>query len=738
MTNMHVNSTGTSSDIIEMAHDAENFNSRLQLQPTLEPYEGMEFVSFEEAKTYYTRYAKNKGFSFRMGRITKSRTNGLIIGQEIVCSKEGFRAKSYAKGENNKPATQDETRVGCKAMIYLKKNEDRWNISKFIREHNHELFSPRSSQFLRVHRKKTKVQKKLIDVLDDSGLRPSKITSVLSTESGGIDNIGFSQQDVVDYLSQKRQKQIEKGDAQLMLSYFKNCQLRNPGFFYAFQMDVDGHLANCFWVDSRSKMSYKYFGDVVTFDPTYLTNRYKMPFVPFTGVNHHQQSILFGCALLWDETEESFVWLLSTWLEAMSGVCPKTIITDQDAAITNAVARVFPNANHHYCMWHIEKKVPEYLNNVCHEYNDFKNQFHKCIHQSVTVEDFESDWEAMIDKYGLQDNQWLQKIYYIRSKWIPVYVRNNFCAGMSTTQRSESMNKFFKDFLNSSTPLNKFVTQYDKALDARYNKEREKTFKTINSKPFLRTLYPMEEEASKIFTRKLFRIFQDELVGSQKFIAEKVEFSSDLSTYKVHEIYKEKPNYYVTFHIISNEANCSCHMFEFLGILCRHALNVLLKKNIFSLPSKYMLRRWTIDAKKEQVIEPTINQFQDGSYESSSTLLFNSIMIHSLGVSERGSRSQKHHDVTIQGFQKIIEELDLLDLKDSNEDLGNSTSEVIPKAFCNEILVRDPPVAATKGRPRTLRMKGSLELRNKSASVCSYCKNKGHNKRKCPNLNQTR
>jgi hypothetical protein len=54
-------------------------------------------------------------------------------------------------------------------------------------------------------------------------------------------------------------------------------------------------------------MAYKYFGDIVTFDPTYLTNKYKIPFVPFTRVNHHQQSILFGCALLWDEAEESFV-----------------------------------------------------------------------------------------------------------------------------------------------------------------------------------------------------------------------------------------------------------------------------------------------------------------------------------------------------------------------------------------------------------------------------------------------
>ena len=140
----------------------------------------------------------------------------------------------------------------------------------------------------------------------------------------------------------------------------------------------------------------------------------------------------------------------------------------------------------------------------------------------------------MINKYGLQDNQWLKEIYSIQEKWIPTYVCSNFCAGMSTTQRSESMNKFFKDFVKSSTPLSKFVAQYKKALDARYNKEREKSFKTMNSTPILRILYPIEEIASKSYTRKLFRIFQNELVGSQKFTTKKVKFSTDIYTYKVH------------------------------------------------------------------------------------------------------------------------------------------------------------------------------------------------------------
>jgi len=61
-------------------------------------------------------------------------------------------------------------------------------------------------------------------------------------------------------------------------------------------MDVDdeSRLRNVFWAGVRCGAAYEYFGEFITFDTTYLTNKYDKHFAPFVGVNHHGQSMLLG------------------------------------------------------------------------------------------------------------------------------------------------------------------------------------------------------------------------------------------------------------------------------------------------------------------------------------------------------------------------------------------------------------------------------------------------------------
>ena len=49
----------------------------------------------------------------------------------------------------------------------------------------------------------------------------------------------------------------------------------------------------------------------------YKTNRYNLPLVPFVGVNHHDSIVLFACGIISHETIESYVWILSTFSDAM-------------------------------------------------------------------------------------------------------------------------------------------------------------------------------------------------------------------------------------------------------------------------------------------------------------------------------------------------------------------------------------------------------------------------------------
>jgi hypothetical protein len=74
-------------------------------------------------------------------------------------------------------------------------------------------------------------------------------------------------------------------------------QEENPRFFYAIDLDDEDRIKNVFWVDAKGREDYQVFGDVISFDTTYITNKYKMPFAPFIGVNNHFQSRLLGLCI---------------------------------------------------------------------------------------------------------------------------------------------------------------------------------------------------------------------------------------------------------------------------------------------------------------------------------------------------------------------------------------------------------------------------------------------------------
>ncbi|XP_023753929.1 protein FAR1-RELATED SEQUENCE 5-like [Lactuca sativa] len=313
----------------------------------------------------------------------------------------------------------------------------------------------------------------------------------------------------VDVLSEQR-KHNRGREFYGLIKHLQDKALMDNDQYYVVDLCSDGHPKNIFWADGRSRDDFTKFGDVV-FDVTYMINKFKMLFAPFTVVNHHGQSILFGGALLENEKEETFVWLFEHFLKCMFSKYPNSIITYQDKAMGNAIKKVFPNVQHRFCAWHIKKHELEHLRPYVSRYSDFQESYKEWV-MSDTIEEFETRWEVIRDKYKLENNCWITDMYNQRIHWAKAFLKDIFLAGMTISGRSESINSFFDDFVNLSTMLNDFLIQYDKAVSSRRAAKEDEDFKTMNSRPILSSIHPIEAKAGECYTRKVFEIFKKEWI----------------------------------------------------------------------------------------------------------------------------------------------------------------------------------------------------------------------------------
>lgn len=138
---------------------------------------------------------------------------------------------------------------------------------------------------------------------------------------------------------------------------------------------------------------------------------------------------------------------------------PKTMITDQDPWITQAIATEFPTTKHSFCIWHITSKFSGWFTAVLQsQYQGWCTDFYKLYHLD-TPEEFEVQWSHLIAKYNMHTNKHVIGLDGIKHFWVPAYLLDHFFGGMTTTERSESINAFIKRFIGSHSNLSQFVKQ---------------------------------------------------------------------------------------------------------------------------------------------------------------------------------------------------------------------------------------------------------------------------------------
>jgi hypothetical protein len=546
-------------------------------EQSLKPVIGMSFDSLDELEGFYKTYAHECGFSVRIG--AQGKKNDVVEHKRFVCSREGF-TRRCAEAKNQKK--HFETRCGCNARVYVRLGQDkRYYIASFVEEHNHGLVSPDKIPFLRSNRTICQRAKTTLFTCHKASIGTSQAYRLLQV-SDGFDNIGCMKRDLQNYYRGLREK-IKNADAQLFVAQMERKKEANSAFFYDFAVDEHGKLVYIFWADATCRKNYTHFGDLVSVDATYSTNQYNMKFAPFTGVNHHMQSVFFGAAFLANEKIESYEWLFRTFLVAMGGKAPRLIITDEDASIKSAIRTTLPDTIHRLCMWHIMEKVSEKVGHPTSHDKEFWDALNTCVWGSETPEEFEMRWNALMDAYGLESNEWLANRYKIRESWIPAFFMDTPLAGvLRTTSRSESANSFFNRFIHRKLCFVEFWLRFDTTLECQRHEELKADHISIHSTPVLRTPWVVEKQASILYTHKVFKIFQEEVIAARDHCSVLGTTQQDAVKFVVVSdgSMRDRVVQWCTSNIFGR---CSCKLFEKIGIPCCHIILAMRGEKLYIL-----------------------------------------------------------------------------------------------------------------------------------------------------------
>ncbi|KAF5806235.1 putative MULE transposase domain, FHY3/FAR1 family [Helianthus annuus] len=176
---------------------------------------------------------------------------------------------------------------------------------------------------------------------------------------GGFENVGATVDDCKNF-RKRINSYIGEYDADMVINRMTDKKQYLADYSFEYSVDDGKRLTGLFWADGLCNLNYMEFGDVISFDATFKTNRYKMVFVPFTGIDNHCRNVTLSAGLLASESIESYKWLLNSFLKSF-GRQPNVVVTDQDPAMKQAIEEVFPISRHRLCMWHIMKKVADKL-----------------------------------------------------------------------------------------------------------------------------------------------------------------------------------------------------------------------------------------------------------------------------------------------------------------------------------------------------------------------------------------
>ncbi|XP_024965781.1 protein FAR1-RELATED SEQUENCE 5-like [Cynara cardunculus var. scolymus] len=673
----------------------------------------------------YRAYADNAGFDVRL-HAKKTNKNGDIQTRWFVCNREGTTNKKFFDsmdiqfGERRYRNTNLK-RCGCNTCIkiHLKKDKSGYEIYEFVEAHNHALFNTNDRRFSRKNRQMKYTDFK--NVLNSSSYKVGAIRAhrIQTTLNGRFEHNRYSE---IDFKNFKRDAVacVGKKDAKMLINKLSNRRDIVPGYFFEYKCN-DQELGAIFLADDVARVNYKEFGDVISFDGTFHTNKHAMIFVPFLAVDNHKASVIVGSALISGETIENFTWVLRAFLKCHEKQ-PVFVITDQSSAMKQAVPLVSVALNQDPLFNKVINKLVWNIN--------------------IGPSEFETKWQEMTEQYNLGGDLWFTEMYEIRASWIPAYYKDTPMSGlMKMTSRFESSNSCINIYESYWFDLVQFLNNYDVAIEKQRYKQA--VHETITRTTYLKLFIPLhlESQASRVYSRNVFFDIQKEIKKAVWFCRIKtVECRGDLKMFIIS--HKNKKSFVNTTYLVSrnyptNTVECECNLFTRNGYLCRHAFKVLINDEVESIPNQYVLCRWKQNLVPVQIQSARVRYGEVDAEKGKSIIDVYSKVDDIISIARNDKSILTRLEQTLDNFMVDIEKE--VPYEDLSQQKLDAIRDHLGVSIPDDVDILPPSGIRNKGcgtGKRLVSMSEKIQsVSKKTRRKCATCGQRtGHDSRNCPEL----
>ncbi|XP_051222102.1 protein FAR1-RELATED SEQUENCE 5-like [Lolium perenne] len=523
--------TGQTLSSDDSAGDDEEVQSTPCSQTEIQtPFPGMKFDTWEEAKMHYNKYAHKIGFPIKCSTSKNSTRDGQKDKQLFVCNKNGKnedinQLEAPLVRQRNRTSTK---KTDCKARLRVKRKGQKWHVTYFIEEHNHNLIRKFSlKKYLRSHKGIPKEENDFVRMLHKVNLSAGRILRILGEVYGGLANVPYDNKDVSNFMAAIDEEHKHK-DMSILLAHFAKVKKEDLDFYFNLHTDHADKVDRIFWVDGAAIAAYKNYSDCLSFDSTYMTNEYNMPLAPFIGIN---------------------------W-------------------------------------WDIMQNAQAVLGNFLSKHEDLRQELNEVIDYSMSIEEFEMRWAEMILKHKVSDNTHLSDLYHLRATFVPPYFKERFFPFLQTTDRSEGFNVVSKRYISPHNGLHNFFEQYLKLQEKIDVAEDSVEFKDEDDIFRLWGDYPLEQQALDLYTHPIYLRFRAELWKVMSYNVQHVDGQNyDVMSIKPYVYGYGKNRYMVEANKETETYNCECCKFSRDGKALTDKYMLALEKDLLAMKASESAKR---------------------------------------------------------------------------------------------------------------------------------------------------